>query len=286
MTACRCSLASRSMRPAAGGIVVSSETMKREVEIEQGEEAIAPGQACVIYETGADTRAAAAVPRRRRNPRERGSTRPRRASRSAPPSDRSADGRHRQEYGREGLCALGRRSTISFSARCSMAGRKATIAAAEKIGGRILDVGVGTGNFRCQITGATSALVGVDYSAPMLKKAHERVVALKLTNVESAGGDGREASSAFATSSSMRWWRNMSSPRCRSPKATLDEFVAPWVKPGGEIILINHIGAEQGPRRLFRAMLRRRWRAGSAGGRNFRGSASRPWGRAVMAASS
>ena len=58
------------------------------------------------------------------------------------------------------------------------AGRKATIAAAEKIGGRILDVGVGTGislpDYRRDIR-----LVGVDYSAPMLKKAYERVVALK-----------------------------------------------------------------------------------------------------------
>ena len=53
------------------------------------------------------------------------------------------------------------------------AGRKASIAAAEKIGGRILDVGVGTGislpDYRRDIR-----LVGVDYSAAMLKKAQER----------------------------------------------------------------------------------------------------------------
>jgi phosphatidylethanolamine/phosphatidyl-N-methylethanolamine N-methyltransferase len=34
------------------------------------------------------------------------------------------------------------------------------------------------------------------------------------------------------------------------PEATLDEF-ARVIKPGGEIILVNHIGAERGPRRLF-----------------------------------
>ena len=39
----------------------------------------------------------------------------------------------------------GRRSTTSSSARCSTRGRKASIAAAERIGGRILDVGIGTG---------------------------------------------------------------------------------------------------------------------------------------------
>ena len=34
------------------------------------------------------------------------------------------------------------------------------------------------------------------------------------------------------------------------PEATLDEF-ARVLKPGGEIVLVNHIGAEEGPRRLF-----------------------------------
>ena len=34
------------------------------------------------------------------------------------------------------------------------------------------------------------------------------------------------------------------------PEATLDEF-ARVIKPGGEIILVNHIGAETGPRRVF-----------------------------------
>ena len=39
----------------------------------------------------------------------------------------------------------GRRSTIWCSARCSIAGRQSTIIEADRIGGRILDVGVGTG---------------------------------------------------------------------------------------------------------------------------------------------
>ena len=34
------------------------------------------------------------------------------------------------------------------------------------------------------------------------------------------------------------------------PELTLDEF-ARVVRPGGEIILVNHLGAEAGPRRLF-----------------------------------
>ena len=35
-----------------------------------------------------------------------------------------------------------------------------------------------------------------------------------------------------------------------NPEATLDEFVR-VIKPGGEIVLVNHIGAESGLRRLF-----------------------------------
>jgi len=34
------------------------------------------------------------------------------------------------------------------------------------------------------------------------------------------------------------------------PEGTLDEFVR-VLKPGGELILVNHIGAEHGPRYLF-----------------------------------
>ena len=35
-----------------------------------------------------------------------------------------------------------------------------------------------------------------------------------------------------------------------NPEATLDEFVR-VLKPGGEIVLVNHIGADSGPRAVF-----------------------------------
>ena len=53
-------------------------------------------------------------------------------------------------------------------------GRKASIAAAERIGGRILDVGVGTGISLTDYSRG-NRIVGVDYSEPMLRKAHDRV---------------------------------------------------------------------------------------------------------------
>src|SRR6476660_9450654 len=62
-------------------------------------------------------------------------------------------------------------------------GRKASIEAAERIGGRILDVGVGTG-ISLPDYSRTNRIVGVDYSEPMLRKAKERVIEHKLDNVE------------------------------------------------------------------------------------------------------
>ena len=62
-------------------------------------------------------------------------------------------------------------------------GRKVAMQAAEKIGGRILEFGVGTGvalpNYK-----RTNRLVGVDISEPMLQKARERVEKEKLSHVE------------------------------------------------------------------------------------------------------
>jgi len=127
-------------------------------------------------------------------------------------------------------------------------GRKASIAAAEKIGGLILEVGVGTGislpNYRRDIR-----LVGVDYSTAMLKKAQERIAAHKLANVEAlAVMDAKFLgfSDAFFNVVVAQYVITA----VPDPEATLDEFVR-VVKPGGEIILVNHIGAETGPRRVF-----------------------------------
>src|SRR5271156_62203 len=62
-------------------------------------------------------------------------------------------------------------------------GRKASIAAAERIGGRILEVGGGTGPSRPPYSWSNQ-LIGVDLSAPMLRKAKERVTEHRLTNVD------------------------------------------------------------------------------------------------------
>ena len=92
-------------------------------------------------------------------------------------------------------------------------GRQSTIAEADKIGGRVLDVGVGTGLSLSEYS-RTTKLCGVDISEPMLRRALKRVRALGLTNVETlAVMDARISRSRIPVS--MRWWRNMSSRRCR-----------------------------------------------------------------------
>jgi phosphatidylethanolamine/phosphatidyl-N-methylethanolamine N-methyltransferase len=62
-------------------------------------------------------------------------------------------------------------------------GRRAAVDAAEDIGGRILEVGVGTG-LSLPGYGRGSSVVGVDISAGMLRKARERIVRLRLDNIE------------------------------------------------------------------------------------------------------
>ena len=127
-------------------------------------------------------------------------------------------------------------------------GRKAAIAASERIGGRILEVGVGTG-ISLPDYARTNRLVGVDISEPMLRKAQERVAEHKLVNVEAlAVMDAEKLGLPEASFDGVVAQYVITA--VPSPERTLDEF-ARVLKPGGEIILVNHIGAETGLRRAF-----------------------------------
>src|SRR6266700_3739087 len=124
-------------------------------------------------------------------------------------------------------------------------GRHAAIRAAERIGGRILEVGVGTGislpDYR-----RTSRLVGVDLSEPMLRKAQKRVTELHLRNVEGLSLMDAERLGFPDDSFDVIVAQHVITT-VPHPEATLDEF-ARVLKPGGEIVLVSRVGAETGLR--------------------------------------
>jgi phosphatidylethanolamine/phosphatidyl-N-methylethanolamine N-methyltransferase len=125
-------------------------------------------------------------------------------------------------------------------------GRAAATAAAERIGGRVLEVGVGTGlslphySSRCQV-------VGLDISEPMLRKAQEKtrgldhVLGLAVMDAASLAFPDRTFDVVVGQ------YLITAVP---DPEATLDEF-ARVLRPGGEIVLVNHLTAERGVRRLM-----------------------------------
>lgn len=131
-------------------------------------------------------------------------------------------------------------------------GRAAAIEAAEKHcgekGGLILDVGVGTG-ISLPAYASRNQIVGIDLCEPMLRQAAERVAGHGLTHV--AGLSVMDAERlALPDASFDVVVAQFVITAVPNPEATLDEFVR-VTKPDGEIILVNHIGAENGPRWLF-----------------------------------
>src|SRR5215475_1088163 len=131
-------------------------------------------------------------------------------------------------------------------------GRRAVVAAVERVGGRILEVGVGTG-ISLPYYSRASRVFGIDLSREMLSRARERVSTLNLSHVE--GLAVMDAEKLLFPDESF----DVVTAQCvvntvPHPEVALDEF-ARVLKPGGEIILLNRIGAETGTRlaleRLF-----------------------------------
>jgi len=142
-------------------------------------------------------------------------------------------------------------------------GRRAAIAAAEQVGGRILEVGVGTG---ISLPGYSShnRVIGIDLSEAMLRKAQRRVADLSLTNVEKLEVMDAEHLS-FPDASFDVVVANHVISTVPNPEAALDEC-ALMLRPGGEMILLSRIGADAGLRHLIEFLLqpvvrRLGWRA-------------------------
>jgi phosphatidylethanolamine/phosphatidyl-N-methylethanolamine N-methyltransferase len=114
--------------------------------------------------------------------------------------------------------------------------------------GRILEVGVGTGISLLSYH-RKNRLVGIDISVGMLRKARKRVAEHSLSNVEAlAVMDAKHLALPDASFDAVVAQYVITA--VPDPEATLDEFVR-VLKPHGEIILVNHLGAERGARRAF-----------------------------------
>jgi phosphatidylethanolamine/phosphatidyl-N-methylethanolamine N-methyltransferase len=126
--------------------------------------------------------------------------------------------------------------------------RNAAVVATNQVGGRILDVGVGTGICLPHYA-PTTRVVGIDLSEPMLRKARQRVTEQGLGHVERLEVmDAERLLFPDATFDAVVAQYVVNT--VPHPEVALDEF-ARVLRPGGEIILINRIGAETGPRRTL-----------------------------------
>src|ERR1700738_268628 len=152
-----------------------------------------------------------------------------------------------------------RSSTRSIYGRRTRAGGLSTIwslalcsSAAERVGGRILEVGVGTG---ISLPGYASQnrVIGIDLSEAMLRKAQRRVADLSLTNVEKLEVMDAEHLS-FPDASFDVVVANHVISTVPNPEAALDEC-ARMLRPGGEMILLSRIGADAGLRHLAARVL-------------------------------
>jgi phosphatidylethanolamine/phosphatidyl-N-methylethanolamine N-methyltransferase len=122
-------------------------------------------------------------------------------------------------------------------------GRKAAAAAINRLAGHILDVGIGTG-LELPMFDERIKVTGIDLCEPMLDIARKRVAARGLTNVEAL-----LVMDAMSLNFPAASFDAAVGPYVLTvvpdPTRTLDEM-ARVVKPGGEIVLVNHIGATDG----------------------------------------
>jgi phosphatidylethanolamine/phosphatidyl-N-methylethanolamine N-methyltransferase len=132
------------------------------------------------------------------------------------------------------------------------AGRMAAVTAAERAGGRVLEVGVGTGISLRQYSPQTR-VIGIDLSEPMLRRATARVRKHRLANVDTLALMDAERL-AFGNGTFDAVVAQYVITAVPDPEAALGEF-ARVVKPQGEIVLVNHLGAETGLRRLYETRL-------------------------------
>jgi phosphatidylethanolamine/phosphatidyl-N-methylethanolamine N-methyltransferase len=122
-------------------------------------------------------------------------------------------------------------------------GRRAAAAAACAIGGKILEVGVGTG-LSFHDYDATSEITGIDLSAPMLAKARDKMASGRYPFVKDVQlMDAHRLTFADATFDCVV--AQFVITLVVNPEQVLSECHR-VVKPGGRLILVNHLYSEVG----------------------------------------
>jgi phosphatidylethanolamine/phosphatidyl-N-methylethanolamine N-methyltransferase len=131
-------------------------------------------------------------------------------------------------------------------------GRDAAIQATNKIGGRVLEVGVGTG-ISLPLYSPNVRIFGTDISEAMLKKAKQRVAAAHLKNIEGLAVMDAEKLE-FPDNSFDVVMAQYVVTAVPNPEVALDEF-ARVVRPGGELIILTRVSADAGMRRVIERTL-------------------------------
>ncbi len=131
-------------------------------------------------------------------------------------------------------------------------GRRAAILATNKIGGRVLEVGVGTG-ISLPLYAPHVRIFGTDISEAMLEKAKRRVDELRLKNVEGLAVMDAEKLE-FPDDSFDVVMAQYVVTAVPNPEAALDEF-ARVLRPGGELIILTRVSADAGMRRFIEQRL-------------------------------
>jgi len=122
-------------------------------------------------------------------------------------------------------------------------GRRSATSAALQVGGRILEVGVGTGLSFGDYDSSTE-IVGIDLSEPMVAKARQRMASGLYPHVKAVMiMDAHQL--AFEDASFDCVVAQFVITLVADPERVLSEC-ARVVKPGGEIILVNHLYSERG----------------------------------------
>lgn len=131
-------------------------------------------------------------------------------------------------------------------------GRDAAIQATNKIGGRVLEVGVGTG-ISLPLYAPHLRIFGTDISEAMLQKAKKRVDEFGLKNVEGLAVMDAE-NLEFPENSFDVVMAQYVVTAVPNPEKALDEF-ARVLRPGGELIILTRVSADAGVRRFIEQRL-------------------------------